>query len=130
MSVRAGGGWDPGGSGSGMRTAGDGCPPNRRNSLCAAEVAGEMAHVVAGLGRLTNDLARLHFSRLAQRPQSGGTRSRTAEAEDRTRAPLEHGFGLFDHVGGNPFTAERDGMIIEPRRPGGGLDCGAVRLIG
>src|SRR5690554_624813 len=93
-------------------------------------MAGKMAHVVARLGRLGDDLTGIDLSCLAQRPQRGRARPGPAVAEDRPRAPLEHSFGLGDHLRGNPFSAQWNGVIDQARRDCGSLDLRAGGLIG
>src|SRR5690606_22820582 len=66
---------------------------------------------------------------LAQRPERGRARPRPAVAEYGTGAPLEHRFGLFDHVRGHPFAAERNVMIGETGVMRRLLDLRAGRLI-
>ena len=89
-----------------------------------------MAHVIAGLCRLGDDLAGRGIPGLAQRPERGRACSRTAETEHLAVAPLKHGFGLGNHLRVHAVAAQRNGMIGQPRCFGSRLDLGAGRLVG
>lgn len=89
-----------------------------------------MAHVVAGLGRLRDDLGCILFTGLAQRPKRRRACAGAAEAEYRAVVPLERGLGLLDEFGIDPVSPQRNGIIGETGCLGCRFDLGARRLVG
>src|SRR5687768_14132869 len=89
----------------------------------------EMGHVVPGMRRRRDDLVGGCLAGLAQRPQRGGARTRTAIGKDRAGAPLEHLLGLLDHVLADAFATERNVVVGETGFVCCLLDRRARRLI-